>query len=106
MTYTLISDSPLKHTYPYGRYDVEVPLGTVAEITASLAEVFRDLPACRRVLIAIEQDDGAAARVCEEAGFHYVLDVQTRDGRELSLMSYEPAWVTEQSTDITDLELT
>lgn len=105
MSYTFISQSPLKHTYPYGRRDVEVPFGTAEEIEAHLAEVFRDVPECRRVLIGIDQGDGSAAATCEEAGFRYALDVQTRDGRELSLMVHEPKWVTDQSTDITDLEL-
>lgn len=105
MSYQFISQTPLQHTYPYGRHDVEIPFGTTEEIKASLEEVFREVPECRRAIVAIPQGDGEAARVCEEAGLQYALDVQIRDGRELSLMIYEPDWVSSQSTEITDLEL-
>lgn len=105
MSYTFVSESPLKHTYPYGRHDVEIPFGTAEELASHLSEVYQDVPDCRRVIVSIEQGDSNAAAICEEAGFRYAIDVQTRDGRELSLMIHEPEWVAEQSTDITDLEL-
>lgn len=106
MSYTYISKTPVRHTYPYGRHDLEVPFAPVAELRESLAQAFREVEECRRVVVVIDEGDLDAIRTCEDAGMSYSLDVQLPDGREVSLMVQEPDWVTSQSTDITDLELT
>lgn len=105
MTLTPITNSPLRHTYPYGAHDVEAPFGTVDEMRASIREAFEADPECRRVVVAIDQDNLDQMRIAEDAGLHFVVNVQLRDRREVSLMVAEPDWVASQSTDIKDLEL-
>lgn len=103
--YTYVADTTLRHTYPYGRLDVELPPASSEQLKDDIAAVYRDVPECRRIVVAVEQGDIEGVRACEEAGMNYALDVQLRDGREVSLMVDEPDWVAGQSTDIEDLEL-
>ncbi|MDO5098802.1 MAG: hypothetical protein Q4D85_08580 [Corynebacterium sp.] len=101
-----IESSPLRHTYPYGKNDLELPFGTASEMKGDVAEIFARQPECRRIVVAVEEGDIEAIRECEKAGLRYVLDVQLRDGKDLSLMVAEPDWVTEMSEDIEGLKLT
>lgn len=105
MSYTYISQTQVRHTYPYGRHDIEIPFAPAAELRESLAQAFREVPECPRAVVIVDEGDLAAISTCEDAGMRYALDVQLPDGREVSLMVQEPDWVTSQSTDITDLEL-
>lgn len=105
MSLTPIKQSPLRHTYPYSAHDVEAPFGTAKQMTTSIREAFNTDPDCRRVVVAIDQDDLDQMRTAEDAGLRFVVNVQLRDGREVSLMVAEPDWVSSQSTDIKDLEL-
>lgn len=106
MSHNFVADSPLRHTYPYGRRDLEVPFGTAEELRANVARAHADVPDCRRVVVVVDEGDLEAIATCEEAGLRYAIDVQLPDGRDVSLMVSEPDWVTAQSTDIDDLELT
>ncbi|WP_018296623.1 hypothetical protein [Corynebacterium lubricantis] len=103
--YTPIQNSELRHTYPYGKTDIEVPFGLVKEMKAIIDDVFKDYPECRRVIVAVEQGNLDEIATCEEGGLRYAIDVQTRDGRELSLMVHEPNWVMDEPSEIEDLEL-
>lgn len=100
-----ISETPLRHTYPYGRFDVELQFSPAEQLRADISAVYRTVPECRRIIVAIDQGDISAIAICEDAGLRYSLDVETRDGREISLMVHEPDWVANQSTEIEDLEL-
>ncbi|MHA2787677.1 hypothetical protein ACXZ66_00790 [Corynebacterium sp. S7] len=103
--FTLIQNSELRHTYPYGKTDIEVPFGTVDELRESIDKVYQEFPECRRIVVAVEQDNLTEIGICEDAGLRYAIDVQTRDGRESSLMVHEPTWVKEEPSEIEDLEL-
>ncbi|AOX06298.1 hypothetical protein BJP05_09135 [Corynebacterium sp. NML98-0116] len=105
LDYRNITKSPLKHTYPYGTTDTVVDLGTTAEIKETVAEVFKQQPECRRVIVPVPVGDTDGVIAAEEAGLRYVLDVTQRDGQEFSLLVAEPDWVTNQSMDIDGLEL-
>ncbi|MBG9347303.1 hypothetical protein [Corynebacterium belfantii] len=101
-----ISRSPLRHTYPSGRHDMEVDHSDAATMRTEITSIFADHHQCRRVIVAVEQGNGAQIAECEAAGLHYVLDVQLRTLEEVSLMVAEPDWVASQTSDIHDLELT
>lgn len=105
MSWTLISESPIRHTYPYGKTDVTVPFAEKDELVRSVEKVFDEMPECRRVVVAVPQGDVEKIATCEEAGLRYVLDVDLRDGTELSLVVAEPDWVTSRSIDIDGLDL-
>lgn len=100
-----IADSPLKHTYPYGRTDVVLDLGTSAEIRDAVATIFKEQPDCRRIVVPVPMDNIEGVKEAEAAGLHYVVDVTQRDGQDFSLMVAEPDWVASQSTEIDGLEL-
>ncbi|MCK7641990.1 hypothetical protein JIM95_003480 [Corynebacterium sp. CCM 8835] len=100
-----ISRSPLRHTYPYGSDDMELPFGTAESMRTGVSEVFAAHPECRRIVIAVPEGDLDAVSECEAAGLRYVVDVETREGADVSLMVAEPDWLTRQSTDISELEL-
>lgn len=104
MKLTYVSHSPLQHTYPFSAHDVTIPFADADTLRTQIADVFKVDPECRRVVVAVTQDDAEVA-TCEEAGMRYVLEVQLRDGSDVSLMVAEPRWVLNQSTDIKDLNL-
>ncbi|MBG9310686.1 hypothetical protein ABMV07_11825 [Corynebacterium belfantii] len=101
-----ISRSPLRHTYPSGRHDMEVDHSDAATMRTEITSIFADHHQCRRVIVAVEQGNGAQIAECEAAGLHYVLDIQLRTLEEVSLMVAELNWVAAQTSDIHDLELT
>ncbi|GAA4788982.1 hypothetical protein FRX94_06695 [Corynebacterium canis] len=98
-----VANSPLRHTYPFGQHDVELTYGTADELRTDTAAIFAAEPRCRRVVVAVPEGDLEAIAECESAGYRYVLDVQLRDGKEVSLMVNEPEWVT--SKDKEEVEL-
>ncbi|MFV8382401.1 hypothetical protein HW450_03120 [Corynebacterium hindlerae] len=105
MNHILIQDSPLRHTYPYGKDDVELVFGSIDEMTAEIREIFTTNKACRRVVVAVPEGDLSAIAQCEKAGMRYVLDVQLRDGNDVSLMVAEPDWVVNQPKNMDEMEL-
>lgn len=104
-TWSYVSDTELRHTYPYGRHDITVPFGDGTGLKEAVAAAFASDAACRRVVVPVEEDNKEQIGICEEAGLRYVLDVQLRTREELALMVAEPDWVTAQSTDIQELDL-
>ncbi|WJZ03611.1 hypothetical protein [Corynebacterium freiburgense] len=103
MKYTLVEHSPLRHTYPFGKNDIELEFGSSRQLLQKTAEIYGAHPGCRRIIVAVDEGDIAAISECEDAGFRYVLDVQLREGKEVSLMVHEPLWVTEKDTEEVDL---
>jgi hypothetical protein len=59
-------------------------------------------PACRRLVLAVDEGDVAGIARGEAAGFRYVLDVDV-PGRSLSLLAAEPEWVLEDSRHLDDV---
>lgn len=100
-----ISNSELRHTYPYGARDRVMAFSDADDIRKTVESVFAGDPKCRRIVVPVEQGDVTQVEQCETAGLRYVLDVRTREGDELSLMVAEPEWVSNQSTDTKDLKL-
>lgn len=105
MSVTYISATELRHTYPYGEHDIAVDFAGGENLRERVAAAFAEDPQCRRVVVAVEQDNKEQIGLCEDHGLHYVLDVQLRTREEVALMVAEPDWVSAQSTDIKDLEL-
>lgn len=105
LNYSFVRETALRHTYPYGRFDVDLALGTAKQLQTSIPEIYQAVPECRRIIVAVDQSDIEGIKTCEDAGLRYSLDVETRDGAEVSLMVHEPDWVANQSTEIEDLEL-
>ncbi|GAA1470990.1 hypothetical protein P4N68_06550 [Corynebacterium felinum] len=105
MNFLPIELSPLRHTYPYGKNDLELTFGSAAEMRADVEQIFSTHPECKRIVVAVNEGDLDAIRECERAGLRYVLDVQLRDGKDLSLMVAEQGWVTEVNEEIEGLSL-
>lgn len=105
MAFQYVSDSELRHTYPYGKHDIEVDFTDKETLASAVNKAFASDPNCRRVVVKVEQDNVEQISTCEDAGLRYVLNVQLRTLEEVSLMVAEPDWVSSQSTAIEDLEL-
>lgn len=100
-----ITESSLRHTYPYGSEDVEMELGTAEELRDSVQSVFEQEPNCRRIVVGVDINDCQGAEACQEAGLRRVVEVETRDGRVLELMVAEPRHIATKNTNINGLEL-
>lgn len=93
--------------YPAGTHDRELLIEgdptpeAVAEVTA---QVLESDPRCRRVVLAVGDHDLAAIAWAEDAGFRYVVDVETRSG-DYSLLVAEPEWVLAQPQILEDIPL-
>lgn len=59
-------------------------------------------PACRRLVLAVEEGDVPGIARGEAAGYRYVLDVDLPDG-PVSLLAAEPDWVLESSRYLDDI---
>lgn len=105
MDWQKIESSPLRHTYPYAKNDVELTYGSAEAMKSDLKKIYAENPECRRVVVAIAEDDAEAAANCEEAGMHFVTAVELRDGNEVALMVHEPEWVAEEPSTIEEMEL-
>jgi hypothetical protein len=98
----------LATSYPAGARDRELAIegapgpAEVAEFTAS---VLAADPQCRRVVLPVPEQSLAAIAFAEEAGFRYVVDVETRAGA-FSLLVSEPAWVLAQPQLLEQIPLT
>jgi hypothetical protein len=97
----------LVDAYPAGTHDRELAIEgdptptAVAELTT---RVLADDGRCRRVVLPVPEQDLAAIAWAEEAGFRYVVDVETRSGG-YSLLVTEPEWVLEQPHILEDIPL-
>lgn len=100
-----VAASELRHTYPYGSHDRVLAQGTAEEMTAAIADIFTAHPQCRRIVVPVPTGDTEAISACEQAGLRYVLDVEQRDGQELSLMVAEQGWVAAINENIEGLDL-
>lgn len=93
--------------YPAGTHDLE--LGTHGLVAAAAVQrvtrhVLEADPRCRRVVLAVPEQDLSAIAWAEEAGYRYVVDVETREGA-YSLLVTEPDWVLEQPHILEDIPL-
>lgn len=88
----------LVDAYPAGTHDLELLVDGELDPSAAAAFTARTLaehPSCRRVVLAVPEQDLAAIAVAEDAGFRYVVDVEVRSGA-CSLLVAEPDWVLAQ----------
>ena len=93
--------------YPAGSHDRELLIEgdpTHEALTELTARVLRDDPRCRRVVLPVPEQDLAAIAWAEQAGFRYVVDVETRSGG-YSLLVTEPEWVIAQPHILEDIPL-
>lgn len=97
----------LRDAYPSGTQDIEVQYGG-RPTPAALAEYTRALlhtnPRCRRVVLAVPERDLDAISWAEDAGYRYVLDVETMAGG-CSVLVTEPQWVVDQPAILDDIPL-
>jgi hypothetical protein len=97
----------LVDAYPAGTHDRELIVegdptpSAVSEVTY---QVFGEDSRCRRVVMPVPEGDIEAIGWAEDAGFRYVVDVQTRSG-DYSLLVAEPEWVLAQPHILGDIPL-
>lgn len=97
----------LRDAYPSGTHDIELGyLGQpepaiVADYTQT---ILRSDPRCRRVVLPVPEQDLAAIGWAEDAGYRYVIDVETTTGG-YSLLVTEPQWVIDQPSILEDIPL-
>ncbi|WP_243751827.1 hypothetical protein [Leucobacter weissii] len=97
----------LRDAYPSGTHDIELGYigrpepAAVADYTAAL---LRSDPRCRRVVLPVPELDLEAIGWAEEAGYRYVIDVETQEGG-VSLLVTEPQWVLDQPAILEDIPL-
>jgi hypothetical protein len=97
----------LVDAYPAGTHDLELAthgLVSAAEVQRITREVLAEDPRCRRVVLPVPEQDLVAIAWAEEAGYRYVVDVETRTGG-YSLLVTEPQWVLEQPHILEDIPL-
>ncbi|KJL26607.1 hypothetical protein RL72_00939 [Microbacterium azadirachtae] len=97
----------LVDAYPAGTHDRELLVegspapSAVAEFAAHvLAQDAR----CRRIVLPVPERDLDAIAWAEDAGFRYVVDIETRSGG-WSLLVIEPDWVLAQPHVLEDIPL-
>ncbi|MBK0422026.1 hypothetical protein JD292_08060 [Leucobacter sp. CSA2] len=97
----------LRDAYPSGTHDLELGFSgapdprAVADYTAAL---LRADERCRRVVLAVPELDLDAISWAEDAGYRYVIDVETVTGGH-SLLVTEPQWVIDQPAILEDIPL-
>lgn len=99
--------SDLADAYPAGTHDRELIVEgdpTASALAAVTARVLESDPRCRRVVLPVLERDLDAIAWAEDAGFRYVVDVETRAG-VFSLLVTEPAWVLAQPHILEDIPL-
>lgn len=97
----------LREAYPSGTHDIELRYTGQPKpaVVASYSEaLLHDEPRCRRVVLAVPELDLDAIAWAEEAGFRYVIDVETVVGG-VSLLVTEPQWVLDQPAILEDIPL-
>jgi hypothetical protein len=97
----------LVDAYPAGADDEELAIGGEPELQAVrdyVADVLEHHPRCRRVVLAVPERDLEAIGWAEDAGFRFVVDVETRAGAH-SLLVVEPDWVLAQPHALEDIPI-
>lgn len=97
----------LVDAYPAGTRDRELALeGDVgpSTVAAVVDEIFAADPQCRRVILPVPVGDLEAIAWAEDAGFRFVVDVDTRSG-SYSLLVVEPGWVLAQPSALEDIPI-
>ncbi len=100
-----VASTPIAAAYPAGARDrlIQPDAQAGAPAVQLVAEqVMAADPACRRLVLAVDEGDVAGIARGEAAGFRYVLDVDV-PGRSLSLLAAEPNWVLEDSRHLDDV---
>lgn len=100
-----VASTPIAAAYPAGARDrligPDAQAGSPA-IQLVSEQVMAADPACRRLVLAVDEGDVAGIARGEAAGYRYVLDVDV-PGRSLSLLTAEPDWVLEDSRHLDDV---
>jgi hypothetical protein len=97
----------LVDAYPAGTHDRELVVHgspSADEVARITAQVLTEDTRCRRVVLAVREQDLDAIGWAESAGFRYVIDVETRSGGS-SLLVTEPTWVLLQPQILEDIPL-
>lgn len=97
----------LVDAYPAGTHDKQLTVEGTPDADAVrdyVAAVLADEPRCRRVVLAVPENDLADIGWAEDAGFRFVVNVETRSGAH-SLLVVEPAWVLEQPHALEDIPI-
>jgi len=97
----------LREAYPAGAHDIELGYGgtpTPEAMADYTARLLRANTRCRRVVLPVPELDLEAIAWAEDAGFRYVIDVETYEGG-YSLLVTEPQWVLDQPVILEDIPL-
>lgn len=97
----------LVDAYPAGTHDKELAIDGDPQPQAVrdyVAEVLQADPLCRRVVLAVPEGDLDAIAWAEDAGFRYVVNVETRVAAR-SLLVVEPDWVLSQPHALEDIPI-
>lgn len=100
-----VSATPLAAAYPGGSRDRVIQPDAQAGppgLQLVSEKVMSADPACRRLVLAVDEGDVAGIARGEAAGYRYVLDVDL-PGKSLSLLAAEPDWVLEDSRHLDDV---
>lgn len=105
MNWQKIESSPLRHTYPYASNEIELTYGNPDAMQSDLKQIYAENPDCRRVVVAVPENDTEAIGNCEQAGLRFVVNVELRDGSDVALLVHEPEWVAEEPSTIKEMDL-
>lgn len=97
----------LVDSYPAGSHDLELFVEGHANPTVLrqlTSQILADTPQCRRIVLAVEEGHLESIDWAEQAGYRYVVDVETAEGA-FSLLVTEPDWVIEQPAILEDIPL-
>lgn len=97
----------LVDAYPAGADDKQLAIEGEPQLQAVrdyVAAVLEADPRCRRVVLAVPERDLEAIAWAEDAGFRFVVDVETRAGAH-SLLVVEPDWVLAQPHALEDIPI-
>jgi hypothetical protein len=97
----------LVDAYPSGADDKQLVIEGEPQLQAVrdyVAAVLDNDPRCRRVVLAVPERDLEAIAWAEDAGFRFVVDVETRVGAH-SLLVVEPDWVLAQPHALEDIPI-
>ncbi len=97
----------LVDAYPAGANDREIAVEGEPQLQAVrdyVAGVLERDPRCRRVVLAVPEGDLEAIGWAEDAGFRFVVNVETRRGAH-SLLVVEPEWVLAQPHALEDIPI-
>ncbi|MEA5154913.1 hypothetical protein [Raineyella sp.] len=100
--------SRLRDAYPVGARDLEIGVtrGTPEGVALVVAHLFAEDPACRRIILAVPEQDRVLADLAEGADLRPVVEVELTDDTVVELWVAEPARVTARSTAVDDLPQT